>query len=653
MTFEKKSLKNRSAIIKKATIFLVSFLFCIPVFSQLQNADSITIPKYGYNNELTVGEELSYFIDPGKSIDFPEIQSEKFTVPADTFFKKFNASPQQNYFWTRFSIQNNTDSVLQPFIYYNAVNYVTLYLVSPNQPVQKIVGGSLRSRNETVPEDVEMRSVLQVTLAPRQRGVVYIRMVQKTEEFFFTGIEIFKKNAFYNTVANHYYQTRQEIVWGLLFQGFLFCQILYVLFQWIIIKRKEYLYYFFYLLAILLFFLSKQEAYSGESFLFARHPIWCVYLDNTLQIAPYFLYYRFIRYFLEIKQNHPGLNKWMIATEYFLLGYLVFDFVLVTTTFNIRLQTKIFAYIISAVFVTTAVFIFYLLKKKQTFIYFVLLGSLAVGLGNLLGVVFTFLMFNEHLQLHVGNTLIFSEFGIVIEIVFFTIGLSNKNKLIEKEKAISQEKLITQLKENQLLNAKMLNVRNKISFDLHDEIGSTLSSISILSEMALHEKKDAETASMLEEIKQNSISVMERMDDIVWNINPNNDSMEKLFLRIKVFAAKLFEAKGINYKIDIDENVNRLNVLMEYRQHIYLIMKEAINNLVKYADCSEAAIIVSCDQMLLAIVIKDNGNGYDTNKITYGNGLNSMKKRAEEMNAKINMQSKTNEGSTIELFVKI
>jgi len=638
--------------IKKACCTLVFLLFCNAAFSQIQNADSIAIPTYGYHNELAVGKGLSYFIDPDRSIDFPEIQAKNFTVPPNIFFKKFNKEPQDNYYWIRFSMQNNTDSVLQPFIYYNAVNYVTLYLVSPNQPVQKIMGGSLRDRNETIPKEEE-NSVLPVTLAPHQEGVVYIRMVQKSQEFFFTGIQIFKRNAFYNTVANYYYQNRQGIVWGLLFQGFVLCQILYILFQWVIIRRKEYLYYFFYLLTILLFFLSKQEAYSGESFLFANHPIWCVYLDNTLQIAPYFLYYRFVRYFLEIGQNHPNLNKWMIRTEYFLRAYLVFDFVLVTTTFNIQLQSKIFAYVISVVFIVTAVFIFYLLKKKQTFIYFVLLGSLAVGLGNILGVAFTFLIFNEHVQIHLGNTLIFSEIGIVIEILCFTVGLSYKNKLIEKEKSVSQEKLITQLKENQLLNAKMLNIRNKISLDLHDEIGSTLSSISILSQMALHEKNDTETSAMLEEIKENSILVMERMDDIVWNINPMNDSMEKLFLRIKQFAAKLFEAKRINYKIKIDERVNQINVLMEYRQHIYLIMKEAINNLVKYSDCTEAEIIVSYNDTLLSIVIKDNGKGYDTNSINYGNGLNSMKKRAEDINATMEMQSKINEGTVIQLFVKI
>ena len=638
---------------QKAGFILLLQLFCSLAFSQIQNTDSVSIPKYGYHDELTTGKGLSYFIDPGMSLDFPEIQSKKFTVPSSVFFEKLNTHPQENYYWLRFSIQNNTDSMLHPFIFCDAINYVTLYLVSPNQQLKKIEGGSLLNRNGNLPEEEQMYAVLPVTLTPGQTGVVYIKLVQKTRESFFSGIEIYKKNVFYNTIENYYYQNRHGNVWGLLFQGFVLCQILYILFQWIIIKRKEYLYYFFYLVTILLFFLSKQEAYSGESFLFARHPIWSVYLDNTLQIAPYFLYYRFIRYFLEIGKNHPNLNKWMIRTEYFLLVYLVFDFLLVTMTFNIQLQTKIFAYIISMVFLITAVFIFYLLKKKQTLIYFVLLGSLAVGLGNILGVVLTFLIFSEHLQIHINDTLIFSEIGIVIEILCFTIGLSYKNKLIEKEKSVSQEKLITQLKENQLLNTKMQNIRNKIAFDLHDEIGSTLSSISILSDMVLHQKQEPEAAGMIKEIKDNSIIVMERMDDIVWSINPNNDSMEKLFLRVKDFAAKLFEAKGINYKIEIAENVKHIDVLTEHRQQIYLIMKEAINNLVKYSNCTEAEINVYYESLILKLIIKDNGRGYNPDQTTYGNGLNSMKNRAKEMDAQLVMLSEINEGTTIMLAVKI
>ncbi len=204
---------------------------------------------------------------------------------------------------------------------------------------------------------------------------------------------------------------------------------------------------------------------------------------------------------------------------------------------------------------------------------------------------------------------------------------------------------------NQLLRVEKL--RDRISLNLHDDIGSTLSSISILSEMALHRNTDNESEKMLDEIKENSLVMMDRMDDIVWSINPKNDSLENLFARIRVFAGRLFEAKEIEYNINIDENIRHVQLNMEYRQHIYLIMKEAINNIIKHADCTEAKINASYKAPWLEIVISDNGKGIQINQTTGGNGLYSMKKRASEIKGEIKIQPGVRNGTTVSLRVKI
>ena len=200
---------------------------------------------------------------------------------------------------------------------------------------------------------------------------------------------------------------------------------------------------------------------------------------------------------------------------------------------------------------------------------------------------------------------------------------------------------------------KIEKIRNKISLDLHDDIGSTLSSISILSEMALRQAGKLNNKEMLTEIKENTLSLMERMDDIVWSINPQKDSIESLFLRIKIFAAKLFEAKEINYSIDIAPHISKIHLPMEYRQHIYLILKEAINNLVKYSCCSHASIVISIENTQLKIQLKDDGIGFDTALTPAGNGLLSMKKRAAEMKGSLEIYSSVGNGTNIQLSVKI
>jgi len=169
----------------------------------------------------------------------------------------------------------------------------------------------------------------------------------------------------------------------------------------------------------------------------------------------------------------------------------------------------------------------------------------------------------------------------------------------------------------------------------------------------LQQQKESSSSEMLQEIKDNSVSLMERMDDIVWSINPKNDSLESLFLRIKIFAAKLFEAKEIDYNISISDAVRQTHLPMEYRQHIYLIMKEAINNLVKYSNCSKAELNVSLHSSQLHVFIQDNGKGFNPAKSNTGNGLNSMSQRAKEINAVLKIDSKKDEGTSIDLFVKI
>jgi ligand-binding sensor domain-containing protein/two-component sensor histidine kinase len=203
----------------------------------------------------------------------------------------------------------------------------------------------------------------------------------------------------------------------------------------------------------------------------------------------------------------------------------------------------------------------------------------------------------------------------------------------------------------QALNLERL--RSRISTDLHDDIGSTLSSISILSDIAARERDQHQSGHMMQEIKHSSVSLMEKMDDIVWSINPRNDSIEDLMLRIKRFASKLLEAKEIDYTIDIDDSIHNAKLDMETRQHIYLIMKEAINNLVKYSNCTRACIKVKYNNNYLKIEISDNGKGFNQQQIQLGNGIISMKKRAEAINAQMKIDTELNKGTIVSLQTRI
>jgi ligand-binding sensor domain-containing protein/signal transduction histidine kinase len=201
---------------------------------------------------------------------------------------------------------------------------------------------------------------------------------------------------------------------------------------------------------------------------------------------------------------------------------------------------------------------------------------------------------------------------------------------------------------NQLL--RLQNIRNKISGDLHDDIGSTLNSISVYSEVA--KQDSSKHVHALEMIGEASRKIIDVMSDIVWTINPENDSFENIILRMRSLAFNLMRAKNIEFIFRADESLNSIKLSMENRRNLFLIFKEALNNLVKYSNASKVSIQLAQENSFIKLTIRDDGKGFDTSAQTNGNGLNSMKRRADEMKARLQIESVINEGTSVELILK-
>jgi signal transduction histidine kinase len=149
-------------------------------------------------------------------------------------------------------------------------------------------------------------------------------------------------------------------------------------------------------------------------------------------------------------------------------------------------------------------------------------------------------------------------------------------------------------------------LRRKISSDLHDDIGSTLSSINIYSEIA---KKEKENAFYLETIQLHTQNIISNLDDLVWSINPKNDTVSGLAGRISSFAEPLLAAKNIACDFVMDINDPNLAISLEQRQHIYLSFKEMVNNVVKHSKCRHCHITFSQKGKRLCLSVKDDGKG--------------------------------------------
>ena len=194
-------------------------------------------------------------------------------------------------------------------------------------------------------------------------------------------------------------------------------------------------------------------------------------------------------------------------------------------------------------------------------------------------------------------------------------------------------------------------IRNKISGDLHDDIGSTLNSISIYSEVA--RKKDEHQDEALEMIGDASRKIIGAMSDIVWTINPENDSLAKIIFRMKSLAYNLFRAKNIEFTFQSDDILEQKKISIEERRNLYLIFKEAVNNLVKYSKATHVSISMTSENDQIKLVIKDDGVGFNTSQDMEGNGLKIMKRRADEMKSQFKLESSKGNGTYIELILKV
>ncbi|WP_224996965.1 sensor histidine kinase [Cesiribacter sp. SM1] len=195
------------------------------------------------------------------------------------------------------------------------------------------------------------------------------------------------------------------------------------------------------------------------------------------------------------------------------------------------------------------------------------------------------------------------------------------------------------------------NMRTQISRDLHDDMGSTLSTINILSAMVQQQirKDPAQAQLQLEKISDYSQRMMESMDDIVWAINPLNDAAQNLVARMRVFCSEILEPKGISFTFSLDDRVSALRLPLAVKHNCFMIFKEAVNNAAKYAQCQSLEISLTIQKKQLHLLISDNGRGFDTNLPPEGNGLLNMQARARAIHGELEIISKKCSGTTISL----
>jgi signal transduction histidine kinase len=429
------------------------------------------------------------------------------------------------------------------------------------------------------------------------------------------------------------------------FEGFMIFQVLFFGMIFFVTKRKDVLLYaLLNLITATYFFLNAPNTFMGidENIVFDS-PLY-LYVNFAILLCMQLTYLVFLKeFFLDTVEKFPYINRIYKLTIIFII-FLYFLFVLVGLSGWNTQYLFYLGHLPNALFATIIVILNFRAKGyKSLMIYATIITFICVTLT----LIFTIRYNANYTDVFLDKYPLFPvRIGMLIDVILFQLTLLKRWNEQEKQLAIEQI-------QQQLAIEK---VRNQISSQLHDDMGSTLSGISMYiyltnKQMANSEFENAKAS--LQIIQKSTNEMVDRLSDLVWSVNPTHDSLDLLFDRLQQFATEMCAAKNIAFICKIPNSITENNIPHEHRHHLYLMLKEAINNAVKYSAATAINFETSIANAVLTIVVADNGKGFDTDKILKGNGLDGMEKRAEEMSAEYLLQTNPEKGTSVCVRLKI
>ena len=425
-----------------------------------------------------------------------------------------------------------------------------------------------------------------------------------------------------------------EALFGYIFCGLLLMMILFSLANYVQGKSIEFLYYILYALFLDVMLFAKQYYYHRPTL---RSFFMEEYLDFILQGIGICFYMAFMSRFLESRKNHPFLNKLFSAGIGFVTVSLILYSYLHFATDNYFLENLIENYITKGILlILIIIFLVYAMKNWNNFLFRYLF------MGNFLFLFFSILSLllvidNTFFKLPgiLGNSLQLYELGLLLELIFFLIGLTHKNRVELIEKVMESERLKLEnerkeLEKQMAVLAAHQEERERISADMHDELGSGMTTIRLMSEIAKN-KMGGNVPVEIEKISASSNDLLNKMNAIIWSMNSSNDTVDNLISYIRVYAIEYLDGTSIHCKINTPDIIPPTEISGDKRRNIFLCLKETLNNALKHSRASEMKINITVNHKLI-IQISDNGIGIDPEKIRqFGNGLKNIASRMKNI----------------------
>lgn len=421
----------------------------------------------------------------------------------------------------------------------------------------------------------------------------------------------------------------------LFMDGMLIMMFLYMLLLFIQQRKKIYSLYALYIICITIACRLNEASYHLDSYQPGTN-----YLVLVFESLAFLLYMRFVIILMDLPTYDPTSLKILQAMEMFLVGAVALDTILWASNADMNIRSTVYTV---TRFLLAAIGLYVIpriLKIRNVVTPYFIIGSFFFILGCLVALIMGVTPY--------VTPSVWIQGGVVLEVLFFTSGIGYNNYRTEQEKIAVQAQLIEQLQENERKQKRLNGIRDEIARDLHDEIGSHLSSINILSQTIIPLVNEERVQQRLSRIGDSARQVMDSMREIVWSLNSSSDSLLHLGLRIQETAYSLFSDSSTRLYIDIPESNQPLGLSERQRRELHMITKEALTNVIRHAQAAHVWVSLGVTLDEVKLLIKDDGIGFDSTLEASGMGMKNIRQRATQLGAVYELESSA-DGTRLEI----
>ncbi|HTE13420.1 MAG TPA: 7TM diverse intracellular signaling domain-containing protein [Chitinophagaceae bacterium] len=595
----------------------------------------------------TIYYRSACFQDSLHTITADQLAQLSFTNIPKNVFRHISTGQAEKDWWLCFRLKNSADSLIKvyffPGVYADKID-IYEYKDSLNKPLLIPL-----SMPET-PDSIGYRGIA-VPAGHQALYYVHVKFVRTSVNAM--DIHIIRDYYVLNFSKSLKIPLNNGNMYTYIISGILLMMIFYSMAVFILNGSIEFMYYAcFALFTGLLFFLKSFYTKSTVSFNYFFES----YLDFVIQSLGVFFYYIFLRKFLETKKSFPFLNKLFTAGQVIIGISLSFFSYCYFFTNKYAAQETIESWTKYLWLTTTVLFIVYALLRKNKMLNFLAAGHFFLLALSILSIV---LINNPNIfpipkPSVWRDSIFYYELGMTVELIFFLMALAFKNRHDIIDRTRERERLLLDNErkefEKQLavVEAKQ-EERDRISTDMHDELGSGVTAIRLMSEI-VKTKMKGNTLPEIDKISNNANDLLSKMNTIIWTMSSSNDRLDNMIAYTRSYALEFFENTNINCHFETAENIPSTEMSGEKRRNVFLCVKESLNNIVKHSKANDVWIKVTVLPGTLDIQIHDNGIGINFQKLReFGNGLNNMKKRIESIDGNFSIINK--EGTTTTLIV--